>query len=352
MKTCQVISSWPLDSTIGSGTANVVRATKKILSNNQFKVRVISADYPAGGYIFTSLRRIKFNLGLNKLADADEPTIAFDFDGFWFSKKRRWVSVNQGVLADVARFEAVPVRQTVRMLAALEQVAVRKAERVFTPSRYSADKISELYGVSPGKIEVAPNGVFKNDVPEFSPRIKNRPPVVLCVARLYRRKGVDLLLRAWKLVHADEPEAVLQIAGDGLEYKNLKNLARELELEKNVTFLGDVPDREKMAALYAGADVFCLPTLHETFGIVFLEAMSAGLPIVALNATAVPEVVRHETDGLLTGPSEKDAAGALISLIKDGALREKMGRAGRERVLRDFLWEKTSAGFVEYISRW
>jgi glycosyltransferase involved in cell wall biosynthesis len=254
-------------------------------------------------------------------------------------------------LADVVKFDTGMVSSALSAMARLEAVAVRKAERVFTPSRFSADKIMALYGLPAEKIEVAPNGLFAEDVPPLSPRT-SAPPVVLCIARLYKRKGVDLLLRAWPEIISKVPGAILKIAGDGLEAKNLRRLATELGIEKTALFLGDVSSRDKIAALYAEASIFCLPTLHETFGIVFIEAMAAGLPVVAVNDSAVPEVVRDGEDGLLVQPEPGRIAHSVVSLLNDGALREKMGRAGRERVLKEFLWKKTSAGLVDYISRW
>ncbi len=350
---CRVITSWPLDSGVGSGVVVVARSLGKILRGKGFDVKFISGDFRSGGYLATSLRRIRFNYKIGRLAELRDglPTAAFDFDGFDFTKGTRFVSVNQGILADVARFESGAVRQAVRLMAALEKRAVSKAETVFVPSRFSGGKITELYGLPPAKIVVAPNGVFRGQVPPPT-RAGSGGASVLCVARLYKRKGVDLLLRAWRGVVAEIPEAELKIAGGGLEYEPLRRMARELGISSSVTFLGDVTSRETVAELFAGCDAFCLPSRHETFGLVFLEAMAAGRPVVALDSTAVPEVVRNGVDGILVEPGGRGLAEAVISLLKDPALRQNMGTAGRERVLRDFLWEKTSEPLVDYFSRW
>ncbi|MBI3581088.1 MAG: glycosyltransferase family 4 protein [Nitrospinae bacterium] len=350
---CRLITSWPSDSGVGSGVVVVARSLGKILSDKGFEVEFISGDFSSGGYMATSLRRIRFNYKMGRLAELRDglPTAAFDFDGFDFSKGTRFVSVNQGILADVARFESGAVRQAVRLMAALERRAISKAERVFAPSRFSAGKITELYGAPPAKITVAPNGVFRGQVSPPT-RAGAGGASVLCVARLYKRKGVDLLLRAWPGVVAAIPEAELKIAGGGLEYEQLRRMARELGISPSVTFLGDVTSREAVAELFARCDLFCLPSRHETFGLVFLEAMAAGRPVVALDSTAVPEVVRNGVDGILVEPGGKGLPEAVISLLKDPALRENMGTAGRERVLKEFLWEKTSGPLVDYFKRW
>src|SRR6185295_8238776 len=95
----------------------------------------------------------------------------------------------------------------------------------------------------------------------------------------------------------------VRIVGGGLEAISLRRLWRGLHLEETVSWLGDVTAGQ-LAAEYNGADVFCLPSVQEGFGIVFLEALAAGKPIVAARAAAVPEVVRH---GLLVEPENDDA---------------------------------------------
>ena len=105
----------------------------------------------------------------------------------------------------------------------------------------------------------------------------------------------------------------------------------------------------RVQAAYADADLFCLPSLQEGFGIVFLEAMAAGLPVVAGDAAAVPEVVDDGTTGLLVDPRDPAAvAGALLRLLDDADLRRSMGRAGRERV-RAYGWLRVARRFLDAV---
>jgi glycosyltransferase involved in cell wall biosynthesis len=109
-------------------------------------------------------------------------------------------------------------------------------------------------------------------------------------------------------------------------------LAESLGLSQRVRFLGHV-SQDALFHHYKNCEIFCLPSVQEGFGIVFLEAMVAGKPIVAANAAAVPEVVRHGINGLLVAPNDSsELAEALLTLLENRDLREHLGRVGREGV--------------------
>jgi glycosyltransferase involved in cell wall biosynthesis len=350
----------------------VASSINKLLTEAGIETKFISGDYPSGGYHATSARRVFFNLRLSRQKEISNggPIVAFDFDGFAFPKKTRFISINQGLLADIVQFESGAVRGTLRILAALEAIAVKKAEKVFTPSRFAADRIMSLYGVPANKLEVVPNGIFADGDEASNPIAPSktavwsgasplalqplfRPTQALCVAKLYKRKGVALLLEAWaEVVKAVPGGTFLKIVGNGLEYERLKRMTAELGIDKTVTFLGDIDSRPGLAQVYRECDLFCLPSLHETFGLVYLEAMAAGKPIVALNSTAVPELVRNGVDGLLTEPDVKSLSRAIIILLTNKVMRDKMGQAGRKRAFSEFFWNKTASPLVDYISRW
>jgi glycosyltransferase involved in cell wall biosynthesis len=115
-----------------------------------------------------------------------------------------------------------------------------------------------------------------------------------------------------------------------------------------VIFLGEV-SRQALAVEYAGADVFCLPTVQEGFGLVFAEAMVAGLPVVACRAAAVPEVVEDRRTGFLVNPRSPDElAMAMETLLTNPGLRAEMGEAGRRRAEALDL-ERVAARFVDAV---
>jgi glycosyltransferase involved in cell wall biosynthesis len=153
--------------------------------------------------------------------------------------------------------------------------------------------------------------------------------VVLSVGRFYPRKRLDVLLRAAARLRERIPELEVRIAGGGPEEARLTKVCREQKLGDIVTWRKDISQAE-LAREYQACDVFCLPSVQEGFGIVFLEAMAAGKPIVAVRAAAVPEVVRH---GLLVEPDSDEALAAAIErLYREPRLRQTLADKGREEV--------------------
>jgi glycosyltransferase involved in cell wall biosynthesis len=155
------------------------------------------------------------------------------------------------------------------------------------------------------------------------------PFTVLFVGRLYRRKRVDVLLRAAAALRGRIPNLEVRIVGHGPCAAPLRELARQLKLEGTVTWLGDVP-RTTLAAEYNRAAVFCLPSVQEGFGIVLLEAMAASKPIVASRAAAIPEVAPHAA---LVEPDNPEAlAAAIETLYRSPERRAAMAAEGARRV--------------------
>ena len=132
-----------------------------------------------------------------------------------------------------------------------------------------------------------------------------------------------------KVVVDSYPEVRLIVIGGGPELPRLRSLSSELALDEHVTFRGPVARNRDVRAAYSEADLFCLPSRQEGFGIVFVEAMAAGLAIVAARAGATPEVVEHARTGLLVSPSDPGAlASALMRLLASPEERRTLGAAG------------------------
>src|SRR4029077_1528883 len=141
------------------------------------------------------------------------------------------------------------------------------------------------------------------------------------------------------------PDLEIRIVGNGPEHNRLQTICRELNLGPVVRWLGDAPIA-RLAEEYNRCDVFCLPSVQEGFGIVFLEAMAAGKPIVAARAAAVPEVVQH---GILTEPDNPEAlAEAIFRLYGDSDLRMRLGASGRIEVEKYEL-KRVAAQFLDQI---
>jgi glycosyltransferase involved in cell wall biosynthesis len=149
---------------------------------------------------------------------------------------------------------------------------------------------------------------------------------------MYPRKRLQDLLRAAAILRARIPAARVRIVGEGPESARLRALHASLALGETVTFLGDI-SRQALAVEYVGADCFCLPTVQEGFGLVFAEAMAAGLAVVACRAAAVPELVEDRRTGLLVNrESPEELAMALETLLTNPGLRADLGAAGAARI--------------------
>lgn len=301
------------------------------------------------------LRRLWFNLRLPTAFDPEavDVVVSVDFDGcFVPSSPTPRLACLKGVAADELRYEEGIPRMRLAAQARLERRALHLADRVVVPSRYSMAVASEAYDLPADRFAVVPEGIDLDawTRPERPPSDDGRPPVILSVARQYPRKNTGALLRALPAVRSRLPGARLRVVGGGPRLPALRSLAAELELGDAVAFRGELEDLQALRREYARADVFCLPTRQEGFGIVFLEAMASGLPVVAGDAAAVPEVVPDGEAGLLVPPTDAEAlAGAIVRLLEDPELRDRMGRRGRERV-RAFAWERVAERFESVVA--
>lgn len=163
--------------------------------------------------------------------------------------------------------------------------------------------------------------------------------LVLSVGRLAPEKGHDTLVRAWKRVAAELPQAKLAIAGLGGQYEPLRALVAELNLGEHVHL---IKFRDDIPALYAEADLAVLaPVAGESFGIALLEAYAAGRACVATDIGGVKDLVVNGQTGFLVKAGDSDAiAAAVLAALRDRALRERMAQAGKTRVLAQFTPEK------------
>ncbi len=320
----------------GSGTFVGISVLRQALEDAGHRVEQLA---PRAASSHALLPRLAFNLAARREASrlgAFDAVVGFDLDGIFvrIPGARRVASI-KGVIADERRFERGWTQFAMGIAARFERAHVRGADRVLTTSAYAATRIAEEYGVERSRIVIVPEPIalarWKAAL-DAAPRApRGGEAVILCVAHLYPRKNVESLVRAAALL---KTPARLRIAGTGPEAPALETLVRELGLGERVALLGHVPF-ESLVAEYRNADVFCLPSLQEGFGIVFLEAMAAGLPIVACRAAAVPEVVPDGECGLLVPPRDVPAlASALDRLASDVAERARLGEAGRRRVAR------------------
>jgi glycosyltransferase involved in cell wall biosynthesis len=320
------LTSTPLDIRRGSGTYVGIHVLARALAALGHAVEFETPRIRLPVY---TLQRLLFNRSLHASA-AFDLTVGFDLDGYRIARAPHHVASLKGVIADEVRFEAGLTRLTMGLQAKWERLHVQRAGRVLVTSRYSGERAQEFYGLSRFPT-VVPEPI---DLPEWRRLLALHPAgsprfTVLYVGRFYRRKRVHNLLRAAAALRRRIPGLEVRLVGAGPCAPQLRRLAAELHLQGTVTWLGDV-SRAQLIAEYNRCDLFCLPSVQEGFGIVLLEAMAAGKPIVASRAAAIPEVMPH---GLLVEPDSSEALAAGIEqLYHSPEMRAALGRTGTEWV--------------------
>ncbi|HEX7069043.1 MAG TPA: glycosyltransferase family 4 protein [Candidatus Limnocylindria bacterium] len=201
----------------------------------------------------------------------------------------------------------------------------------------------------PGDYRIIPNGVEIEKFAEAQPyeELRDGTLNILFVGRFEERKGLIHLLKAYHRLRKRKVDARLLVIGDGPKRREYKRYVG-LRGIRDVEFLGRVSDEEKVR-YFASADIYCAPnTGQESFGIVLLEAMAAGVPIVASDIHGFKRVVERNVQGILVEPRNPRAlAAALYALARDPELRHDMGEAGRERA-PEFSWDRVTERIVDY----
>ncbi|HWT83669.1 MAG TPA: glycosyltransferase family 4 protein [Candidatus Methylomirabilis sp.] len=213
--------------------------------------------------------------------------------------------------------------------------ALLTADAVVAQGDFLAERL-RLLGVSAGRLRIIQNGVH---LPGGKLGPLCRDPSVLAMGSLTPKKGFDVLLRAFQFVRERTPEARLTIAGEGPEKPRLMTLASSLGIGEVVAFPGVVTGDTK-ARLLAGARVFVSSSRREPFANAVLEAMAAGLSIVATRVGGNLEMVEEDVSGFLVEPEDPiGMAEAILRLLEDGEQSAVMGRAGRKRA-EAFSWDE------------
>jgi phosphatidylinositol alpha-mannosyltransferase len=205
----------------------------------------------------------------------------------------------------------------------------------------------------PADYVIIPNGI---DVARFSPDV---PPIeelrdgkfnILFVGRLEKRKGFESLLKAYGQVKRRFPDVRLIVVGPGTRLRvRYENEVRSDGL-KDILFVGYVP-QEDLPRYYASADVFCAPaTGQESFGIVLLEAMACGKPVIATRIEGYASLMTDQVEGILVPPRDSEALGkAISSVISNPALAQEMGRNGRKKA-ETYSWQHIAQRIADLYS--
>jgi len=237
-------------------------------------------------------------------------------------------------------------------------IALRHADRVLATSVFNQQQVTERQRIDAQKMARLPC-TLDDTLLAMQPssdglfgRSSSRTRVILTVARMSaseRYKGHDIVLRALPAVLAKHPEVVYAVVGDGDDKRRLQALAANLGISQHVLFTGQATDSE-LATLYNGSEVFVLPARTvldphvpkgEGFGIVFLEAMAFGKPVIAPDYGAPAELIQHGTHGILVNPENPAAvADAILTLLNNPEMAQRMGQAGKQWVSQNYSYTR------------
>jgi glycosyltransferase involved in cell wall biosynthesis len=341
------LTSTPLNFASGSGTFTGITTLATAVERAGVHVDIVDGTQET-----TTAARLAFN---RKIALLDfrsyNATIGFDMDGFLLPRcGRPHFACLKGVIADEKRFESGEALGSLSEQAAYERQNVARADHIITTSQYSACRIVEYYAPT-AEINVVPEPIdlaywsslfSETHVGETGSHFR-----LLCVCRFYPRKRLSLLLDAMALLPKLAPQSniALRIVGNGPEHDGLLARADSLNLGAACCFLGDLNIHE-LAAEYLNCSAFVLPSAQEGFGIVLLEAMAAGKPIIATRSAAIPEVVPHAM--FATSDRPEDLAQAITRLATEEGLCLDLSRRSLQRV-RQFEASRVARQFIELV---
>ena len=239
---------------------------------------------------------------------------------------------------------------------------LKKASLVICAGNYPAEEAERIAKQSL-PLAIIPPGV---DVERFRPatplekekirkdlEIPNTSPVLLTVTRLVPRKGVDILIKAVKILKKDYPELLLLIAGSGRDLQRLKGLAKDSK--ETIRFLGEISEAA-LPDLYRASDIFCMPCRsrwggleQEGFGIVFLEAAASGIPQIAgKSGGSADAVLNNETGLVINNPKDpRQLAQSIEKLLKDSEKLKRMGLDARKRTEDYFSYDQLSKSLID-----
>jgi glycosyltransferase involved in cell wall biosynthesis len=227
----------------------------------------------------------------------------------------------------------------------LQRQAYRFATKVVANSR-AAQAILQQEGLATSSIVVIPNGIDPSALVERRPDVADRAPrTIITVANLRAEKSHETLIAAAARLVRIHPHLQFQIVGGGPRRQALEALAAAHAIRDHVAFLGY---REDVGALLAAADIFVLPSRSEAFPNGAIEAMAAGLPVVASAVGGLLDLIEDGRTGLLVPPAEPQALAAAIGrLIEDRALARRLGEQARTHVAERYTFERMVQAFED-----
>jgi len=255
-----------------------------------------------------------------------------EYEGMSFAKK----AILQNV--EIHRRIASPI------LFVLFRKTIENATLLITTTLFTK-KLYEQY-VKEVRILVIPFGINANSIEVKNYKNSDEKISIVYSGALIYRKGVHYLLMAFSKIAKQYPNVELHIYGDGPQKQHLIQLASYLGVSNKVFFHGSLP-RQKLLKEYSKHNIYVHPSLSESFTVAVLEAMAAGLPVIAFNIPNLNEIVTHNKVGLLAVPHDiNDLANKIRTLIENEELRKKFGQNARKKVLETYDWNVISQRYI------
>lgn len=228
---------------------------------------------------------------------------------------------------------------------------IEKSEKSITISKATLKACLDV-GFQEEKLEIVPFGVDVNFFRNINVAKEKNNFQILSVGYLIERKGFEYLIKSMKFI-IEDTNAKLKILGSGPLEEKLNSLIKELKLEEVVDIVKNVSD-EDLLKLYNTSDIFVLPSIvdsqgnTEGLGVVLLEAMACGLPVIGSNVGGIPDIIENMETGLLVPQkNEHELYKSIINLISDKNLRKKLAENGYLKVKENFSWEKISEKYIK-----
>lgn len=228
----------------------------------------------------------------------------------------------------------------------MQKKVVRKLDHILTVSACSRRDIAQAFGIDESGISLVHNGI---DTEAFKPmpEVRRRPFRIMATASADQPlKGLDYLLESVAGLVGDYPELELVVLGSPRPGGHTEKKVKQLELRDHVRFVNNLKT-EEITHLYAEAVMAVIPSLYEGFGLPAGEAMSCGIPVISSNGGALPEIVGDA--GIIVPAADSDALKTAIrDLLENPEKREELGKAARQRILKEFSWDVAARQMTKY----
>ncbi|MCR8560181.1 glycosyltransferase family 4 protein [Mucilaginibacter sp. BJC16-A38] len=259
---------------------------------------------------------------------------------YFFLKKNRPVPVAVRVSTTFSQImnDYYPFRsRLLQLIGRMEIQMLKKSQFLLTHAHSHAQELQALYGIDSAAFTIIPHGIRVPPLP-CTGTSEHRPVKVLFVGRLEFRKGIDVLLDAIPVILKQNTGVHFEIIGNdpGKAYEKQFLAKNNAETSQKVTFMGKT-SQDALKKAYGECDIFVAPSRYESFGLIFIEAMSYGKPVVGCDVGGVSQIIRHGANGLFAENGNPESLAERIEqLIKDPGLRMAMGVNARKTVEDQF----------------